>query len=733
VVSVAAFLLTTGSTPLEACGPFIEHAIFTFTKHPDFPLSRFAAGELGVLQPTYARSYLAVAYRYLSGAPLGADARQAADRLWQERLGPLWDERSGRAAEAWGRKRRGVPNVTASPAVDFFRPVPGSQFANYSNCLADAFQRAILTLDGLVSAHGASSPIIADWVRAQDVVFDNCANQERLPSPVVAAPAAGAQEHRTYQIAAAHFYAGKFTEAETMFRAIADDGSSPWRTLGRYLAARSLIRRATLLPAPGEVDRTLLARADAELQSITQDSALAGVHAAARSLRGFVRFRLEPRQRLNELADAISGRDAGAGFTQDLADYTLLLDKVVGDGPPASLAAVPSFAREHGITDWIVTFQTTDPAAIDHAVGRWDATKALPWLVVALAKVAHDDPRVPALDAAAREIAATSPAFVSLTYHRARLSIAGGRLDRARADLDRLLSARPESLGPSVRNLLMALRTRAASSFDEFLRLAQRAPAATTYGEDATERAIDLKESRLAKTPGVRVFDVDASSELNDRVPLARLAAGATTAALPANLRRRLATAAWTRAVVLGDTTRARSLAPILGELVPEMRAGLSEYASLADPNAQALAGMVLVLNHPGTRPFVDAGLDREAAMGRLDRYRNNWWCDDPVSDVTSPMTIVTAAELATARAERARLTKLGTAPNYLASEAVRLATLRPDDPKSPEALHLAVRTTRYGCTDARTGAASKRAFELLHKRYAGSEWARRTPYWYEG
>ncbi len=46
---------------LSSCGPFFARAAFIYTVHPDFPLEKFAAGELGVLQPTYARSYLVVA------------------------------------------------------------------------------------------------------------------------------------------------------------------------------------------------------------------------------------------------------------------------------------------------------------------------------------------------------------------------------------------------------------------------------------------------------------------------------------------------------------------------------------------------------------------------------------------------------------------------------------------------------------------------------------------------
>lgn len=733
VAAIVAIGLLDGTQPLEACGPFIQRAVFTLTRHPDEPLSRFATGNLGVLQPTYARSYLAVAYRHLMGVPLGTEARRSADQLWQERLGRPWDERLPAAVEAWRARRRLVLSVALPGDLELFRRVPGSQFADYPNCNADAFRGAARTLEALENAHGAASAVVAEWVRAQETVFDNCAGGEHLPPPTVTAAAPGAQTQRAYQMAAANFYAGRFAEAEALFRGIAADASSPWRTLGRYLVARTLVRRATLSAGAGEVDRAVLARADAELRSVLEDPALAEVHQAARGLRGFVRFRLEPERRLHELAQALSARDAAVEFKQDLADYTILLDKIIGEAAPPSFAGVPALTREDAITDWIVTFQTTDRASLDHAVRRWDATKALPWLVAAISKIEHDDPRALAIIAATRQIRSESSALTSLAYHAARLKIDGGQTTAARADLDGVLGDRIGSLPTSARNQFLALRTRVAVSLDEFLRFAQRLPAATTLTFDDTERALDDKESRLARTPGLRAFDLDASAVLNDQVPLSKLTASATLATLPANLRRRIAIAAWTRGVVLGDADTARSLVPALAALVPEMRTGLTEYASVTDDNARALGGLVLVLGFPGTRPFVTAGLDREAPIGRLDNYRNNWWCALDAPPAASAPAFLSTADLAAAATERARLRAFGTAPNHLASEAVRLATLRPDDPKSPEALHLAVRATRFGCTDQGTGAASRRAFDLLHKKYPGSAWARRTPYWYGG
>src|SRR6266446_1801781 len=70
----------------EACGPFFTDAIFVYSKHPDFPLERFAAGQVGVLRPTYARSYLVAAYRNLTKNSLSAEEVKALKSLWDDRL-----------------------------------------------------------------------------------------------------------------------------------------------------------------------------------------------------------------------------------------------------------------------------------------------------------------------------------------------------------------------------------------------------------------------------------------------------------------------------------------------------------------------------------------------------------------------------------------------------------------------------------------------------------------------
>jgi hypothetical protein len=97
----------------------------------------------------------------------------------------------------------------------------------------------------------------------------------------------------------------------------------------------------------------------------------------------------------------------------------------------------------------------------------------------------------------------------------------------------------------------------------------------------------------------------------------------------------------------------------------------------------------------------------------------------------TGALDFLTAAQKAAAQAEVQKLRALDTAPNYLVAQVLAWAKRTPDDPRVPEALHLAVRSTRYGCTDTKTTQFSKQAFQVLHKQYPQSSWAQQTKYWY--
>src|SRR5262249_38493991 len=156
-------------------------------------------------------------------------------------------------------------------------------------------------------------------------------------------------------------------------------------------------------------------------------------------------------------------------------------------------------------------------------------------------------------------------------------------------------------------------------------------------------------------------------------------------------------------------------------------------------------------LKLPGLRPYLDPGLGRTTPMDKLDDYRDNWWCADPMqggsaalyaSSSNHPVLTVAgfdqaypgflnAAERAAAAAQLKQLSARP-GPDYLAAQTIAWVNRAPNDPRAPEALHLAVMSTRYGCAGKQTGQYSKQAFDLLHRRYPASPWAAKTKFWFK-
>src|SRR2546430_5921239 len=65
------------------CGPAYTTPLFDVTKKPENPFENFAAGRLGIVKPTFARSVLYVAYRYINGGTLTPDDQKAMVDVWK--------------------------------------------------------------------------------------------------------------------------------------------------------------------------------------------------------------------------------------------------------------------------------------------------------------------------------------------------------------------------------------------------------------------------------------------------------------------------------------------------------------------------------------------------------------------------------------------------------------------------------------------------------------------------
>jgi hypothetical protein len=743
-----------------ACGPFTTEAIFTFTVHPEFPLERFAGGDIGVVQPSYARSYLYVAYRHLSGAGFNQQEQQALVELWKERLDYTWESHDADWTSKWLEARGKVPGVVTPPNIGVYRTrEKPNEYETYLNCQEDAFLSAASVLQERVKKYGDASAEVKDWIQAQDQVFANCSEGQHIPASAAPDAPALIRADRAYQIAAANFYAGNFDEAKKLFEAIAGDSNSPWREKAAYLIARTLLRKASL--GPDESKKESLAGAENQLNKVLKDRNLSATHHAASRLLNLVRVRLHPEDKLHELAHTLLQKDSDENLKQDLWDYTLLLDDFVGqEQAGASDNKLPAGLKGDDLTDWIITFQSGGAEALDHSLQKWNQTGSMPWLVAALSKVEARHPKVAGLLEAAGKVKPNSASFASVSFQSIRLLNESGRGGEARQKLDELLAKDGKNLPHAALNLFLAQRLKLASNLYEFLTYAQRVPAGFSWDEDGREQPEDISQNDDLKAfaDGRTLFDADAAKVLNGLMPLSVLKDAATSNVLPEHLRRDLAQATWLRAILLDDDKTASEVVPLLKSLVPAMSAYLDDYLAAKGSDAKKFAAIYAWLKFPGLEPNVDSGLGRMLLpLGEQDAYRDNWWCSaasgferanapenkteteekatakafTAISEADSPL-FLDQSQRAAALKEHDRLANFGAAPNYLSRQVISWAQKNPNDPRVPEALHLAVKSTRYGCPDKETGAASKAAYQLLHKRYPASPWTKKTPYWYK-
>jgi hypothetical protein len=249
-------------------------------------------------------------------------------------------------------------------------------------------------------------------------------------------------------------------------------------------------------------------------------------------------------------------------------------------------------------------------------------------------------------------------------------------------------------------------------------------------------------------TKGAQLFfDVDSANALNKGMPLSILKDAAASKTLAPNLRRDVAQALFVRAALLDDRETATRGAALLEEMYPQLKTFLQAYQKAATPDARRFSAAFLSLKFPGLRPYASAGIGRTTPLQEIDSYRDNWWCVEPPAPSSGPigedeeakktkpipLPEFLSASRTLATTQFAALQALGMAPNYLCRIAIAWAEKNPADPRAPEALHLAVRSTRYGCTDAETGRWSKAAYDLLHQRYPNTVWAKNTKYWFKG
>jgi hypothetical protein len=618
------------------------------------------------------------------------------------------------------------------------------------NCSDNALDTAASTLADRAAKWGKTSAALKDWIAAQDQVFTNCSAVGKMPNAAPADAPLLLKQDRSYQVAAATFYRGDYNAARDAFLAIAKDKTSPWSRWGLYLAARCMVRQAAKsIAAKDDSEQAQFDPADMKsardmLQQVEASADPLLKHAAQAEL-SFVMIRLDPLHQTSTLARSLAGPVHDPEFGQHLVDLRFLLDHGShGDAPLLHWMSLTGSPLTYSVAVAVggagaVTAGPGAAAAGPTAEQEWQKHPDLPGLVAALMNAKTGDPKL--LQAAA-EVPESSPSYVTVAFHRARLLAEAKNLQSAREIASHVLEITRRRNQLAATNALLEVRMQTAGDLTALLQDAPRTMIAQ-QSQSASDAGCSSWQGTVCKSriPAMQ-FDEDAADLFNVRMPLSLWIAAAKNEALPVHLRNTLAFSAWLRALLLQRNDEAKALMPLLPTPVQ------TSLAKSDDPTG--FAATLVLLHSPGLRPFIDAGVQREASYTQMDSFDNNLWCSTmeqavppedgqtnaPVIQVTEP-SFLTREQQQQAKAEVAALDTHPIGMDWLGRRTIDYVKAHPDEPVAAESLALVVKMTHYACnriTDSgkpTTSNVSKEAFTLLHSRYPQSEWAIKTKYYY--
>ncbi len=726
-----ALVATPSPRPARACGGSYSGPTYINRHNPDLPLSRLREGHVGVIpaERGWHRADLVVAWRALTNTPITASEYAgwvARVRATHPGAAPLEidpsvaveassDDDGGYQPDVsdWYRARAGVVGDRGPHIVNEWI----SRGAWTPNCLRDAFVSASAVLLARQREFGARSDVVRSWVDAQDAVFSNCGGAPgRTPLPLSPNAPESARRDRAWQIAAAHFYAARFEDAERAFRAIAADTASPWSQLARYLVVRTITRAAQRGRETPDVAE--LGRALREAEALLADPSATVVREMTARYRAWLRAQHDPAGRGHELGVALASADEH--FAEDVRDY----DRVLDATSPDPFARQPNDADR--LTAWIGVLEgrraSADSTPRSVAIENYRRSGANVWLVAAL--IAPGDPRDESLTpilTAARAVPREDPAYASARYHRLRLLSARGAAvyDEAVS----LAATLTDDDGATARNLVRELAAGSAPDVERFVSVAHGAPA----GWDDSEGFITAPDPRDAMATADDLSPLGAAV-ITSQVPLSVLLRAARVTPMPAAIHDRLVSAVMLRATLLDDDLTRMAAKAQLSSVSETMRRALRPLAEAETRDARRLE-LARILVHGS------ASIDPGTAMGDAALDANVRWvyrCE-AAAPTTSFARFLTPPQRAAHTRERQRMSALGGDAAWVANELARLAPLSLRDPEMPALLASAVRGTRNnGCPPAAAiHAASRAAFTALHRYFPRSAEARDTRYWY--
>ncbi len=682
-------------TALYPCGPFFEKSPMIDAEGS----SRSYAARMrepGIVLATFKSDYLTLVYPLLSGSSYPARA-----------IALVEAQKTDVDEEAlWAKARKEFFPDAAAEKVTPYKPAGTYRYV--TNCHGDALHYARELLPARAkSTHGKT------WLKNQDVVFANCSEKKgQLTPPAKDAPQAVKNDF-LYQQSAFYFYRDEYDKAYAGFEALAK-GNSLHRDVARYMMVRTRMRQTGAFtefaagagPKPAEIEKLL----ETTIAAVSNPNVKANVQKLKKL---FAARRDEKSYARNLIAELTTGNPVEIAH-----EFRYLVRKWSN----TSSDKAKLMSEGNDLAQWIYNFQAQDAASLAMAERKYGETKKPHWLVAVLSKLGADSPKKDVYLTDAARIDADHPAFTTIAFYRLAL-----RYDAKLAEtLEKKLTKAGDT---SSLNALKAVKLR--------------------YAQNLAEAAAVLERKLLVvnnqKPEHEFGFDSDAARYLTEHASLKDYEALMASPALSKPGKIEIARVGWVRSILLKSEADAKRFAAYL--IVNDRN-----IAKTLEKQGSDEETLLTLLRNPGLVPYVAGHHGRDGSTDTIDSFRENWWCklggtekenigwdhyriyaglDETFFTQLYPAKITKPYAFADGRGEYQKLMSAGNAAVFFSERIFPVAEKTPTAPWLAEALHRLVKVTRYGCDFPEKGKISKRAFQLLHKNFAASEWAQKTPHWF--
>lgn len=230
--SLALLLMLLARSPASACGPYYDSLRMDMQvdlgfepRTPALSDGQFLWGQM--------------ANRHISPAPAPWRDSRAESAKFIEHLNKAFTA-AGRGLLVRGTRPEQAPDVDPASIKLVDVPFPGHGY-DWGNCRSNTLDSYLIFVEAVISDAGINNDEMLRLVGLRNKLFDVCGNQIQLNGFVASLDAASENMYEIYLQAAGYFYLGQYSEALHRFERLAVYERHPLGEVSLYLIARTLL------------------------------------------------------------------------------------------------------------------------------------------------------------------------------------------------------------------------------------------------------------------------------------------------------------------------------------------------------------------------------------------------------------------------------------------------------------------------------------------------------------